>query len=156
MRLPLIRNVDLMILLIIFLFLLIYGCQGEDYAGEFFSYPPNTTTDSINLEYLGRFIITQKEKIPLTRKAHKNVVISIQKNADKKYYLSDKLQFYSAYIDAVIEWKQFDKLDIILYEAGNEFADDDYNRQLIIKGPNQLIHLKYTYDVKANKFIRKE
>lgn len=141
---------------IILVALFLYGCKGEVYSGKLFSYPPNSQPHDNNREYLGKVIVTQKENTPFTRKAHKTIRINIEKDSNQKKYLSDKLIFFCADIDPVIEWDHFENLNITLFEVGNEFADDDYNRQLIKTGPQKLIHLFYVFDPKLNKFVRSQ
>ena len=149
-----IRKQLLCFLAIIFCLLLInIGCSKKNYSGKWFSYPPNSKPHEDSWEYRGSIIITQKEKGSFTKKTHKTIQINI-KDREKTEYLDDVIQIYCAGIDAVIEWGHFEKLDISLLEVGNKYEDDDYNMQLLKKGPNKLTQLKYTYDSSLRKFVR--
>lgn len=148
----LLLKINILFLLIIFE-LLQYGCYREAYTVQFFSYPPDSKPHEDNWEYRGTVAITQEEKGSFAKKTHKTIKINI-KDRTKTDYLFDEFKFFCAGIDAVIKWEHFEKLDISLLEVGNKFEDDDYNRQLLKKGPNELIQLNYTYDPSLSKFVR--
>jgi hypothetical protein len=99
-------------------------------------------------------IVKASEKGSFAKRSQKWIHITVRDRKEKNY-LNDELEFYCAGPDIVIEWNHFEKLDITLFEKGNKFAEDDYNKQLIEKGPNTLVHLSYSFDRSINKFIRK-
>jgi len=147
---------------ILFVFLILFilsvgiaGCKESVYSFHSFSYPPNSVPHEDNWEYLGKVVVSSKEEGPLTQKSEKNVKITIV-DKNKNVYLSDELKFISAYIESSITWHDFEEIQIILFEVGNEFSKDTYNQQLIKKGPNRLISLKYAYDSAIKKFKRSD
>jgi hypothetical protein len=147
-------------ILIVFIILVVLnmgiaGCNETMYSFHSFSYPPNSIPHGDNWEYIGKVTISSKEKGPLTQKSEKNVKITVV-DKNKNTYLYDELKFLSAYIELSIIWHDFEKIQINLFEVGNEFSTDNYNQKLIKRGPNRLGSLKYTYDFEIKKFKRAE
>jgi hypothetical protein len=144
--------------LLLFLFLMvwgtIFGCKQGAYSFTAFSYPPKSEPHENNWEYLGKVLIVSQSDGPLTDRSAKNVRITVE-NKDKKTYLSDEVSFVCGNIGPSIHWDQFSEIEIILSEVGNEFAKDEYNRQIIERGPRRLANLKYVYDPALNEFRRK-
>lgn len=151
------KNTTLKLLLVLILFPIIgigtYGCKGKSYSFTAFSYPPGSEPHEDNWEYHGKVIVSSLEVGPLTRRTRKTVQIIVQ-GRSKDGFLSDKLDFVCASIESSVQWDVFDEIEIILYEVGNEFAEDEYNKKLIKKGRNPLSHLKYVYDDQTKKFHR--
>jgi len=133
----------------------IAGCSEKMYSFHSFSYPPNSMPHENNWEYLGKVVISSKAKGPLTKKSEKNVKITVV-DKNKNVYLTDELKFISAYIEPSITWYDFEKIQINLFEVGNEFSKDAYNQNLIKRGPNRLGSLNYAYDSENKKFKRAE
>jgi len=148
-----VKCILIVLLILIILSVGIAGCNEKMYSFHSFSYPPNSMPHEDNWEYLGKVVVSSKEKGPLTQKSEKNVKITIV-DKNKNVYLSDELKIISAYIEPSITWYNFEKIQIILFEVGNEFSKDAYNQNLIKKGPNRLESLKYAYDPEIKKFKR--
>lgn len=127
------------------------GCGYTPYSGQAFSYPPGSKPHEDNWEYSGRVIVTSRQKGSFAKKS-KKIVYIVVKDRNKHKHLSDKMRFECGSIEASITWDQFEILEIILYEVGNKFEDDDYNKELLKKGPVLLVHLRYTYDYKSKEF----
>lgn len=72
----------------------------------------------------------------------------------KSIFLSDDLTFISASIQANVAWSDFKKISIELFEVGNKYAGDSYNKKLIENGPNKLINLIYEYSPNTKKYLR--
>ena len=62
------------------------------------------------------------------------------------------MELESASIDCKIQWSEFERLTLNLYESGNKFANDEYNMSLIKEGPKHLITLTYVWD--ADKYVK--
>ncbi len=141
----------LSIFLLFILLFLLTSCV-EHYTGQFFSFPPGSKPHTNDWLYLGDITITS-DKLPLTAKSNRNVNIKIN-DKNKRLFLNEDLTFNCASIRANIVWNEFEKIIIELYEEGNPYSEDEYNKQLIISGSNHLITLIYKYDPKNKKFIR--
>ncbi len=64
------------------------------------------------------------------------------------------MEFESASIASKIQWEESERLTLDIYERGNQFAEDDYNKQLTEEGPRHLITLSYAWD--GNKYIKSD
>ena len=135
------------------LFLTISGCWGVDYAFQLFSYPPGSKPHEDNWEYFGKVVFYDKERGPLIYKSKKYLNIVIY-GRDKNEVLKDMLTFHCAMIEATIVWEEFEDLQISLFEEGSESAGDDYNKELLEKGPVLLIDLKYKFNKETKQFER--
>ena len=153
MKLLLKSKILLLLLQTLFFIFCQYGCERRPYSGKLFCYPPYCKPHEDNWEYRGSVIVTQHEKGSFAKKTHKIITIEI-KDRGGTNYLSDELRFYCANIDTHIKWDQFDKIVITLFEVGNKFEDDNYNKALIENGPNKLIQLNYLFKHSTNKFVR--
>ena len=67
--------------------------------------------------------------------------------------LHDEIELVSSMLDKKIIWNKFESLQIMLYESGNEYAEDEYNKKLVKEGPRHLITLNYYWN--GSKFIKK-
>jgi len=132
---------------------LISGCRGTNYTVQLFSYPPDTKPHDSNWEYLGKIVVYSKEEGPLTRKSKKSVDITIV-DREQNRVLEDKHTFDCASIRASIEWEQFENIHITLFEEGNEFAEDSYNKDLSKKGRVVLVELEYKFNKETKQFER--
>lgn len=129
------------------------GCDMKAYSTKFFSYPPKSKPHENNWQYFGSIKMVSSKKGAFSILSDKTVYLSI-KDRNNKNYLSDKIQFECGGIKASIKWDQFDTLEITLNEIGSKHVNDNYNKQLLKKGPNCLKHLIYKYDSELKKFGR--
>ena len=142
-----------MVLCLLALYLPISGCPNYNYAFKVFSYPPGSKPHESDWEYFGKVVHYSKEKGPLTNKSKKYVEIVIY-DREKNKLLEDKYTFQCASIEATIAWEEFEDLQISLFERGSKHAEDDYNKELLKKGPVLLIELKYKFNEATKKFER--
>jgi hypothetical protein len=126
------------------------SCSGYDYTTQHFSYPPGSKPHDNNWQYTA-LVIVSSHKSPISKKSRKYVKFMVY-DKNKKNFLTDEYEFNSASITAHVVWVTFDELNIELFEVGNEFADDDYNKILIERGPNILLKILYKYDQKDKKY----
>lgn len=126
------------------------SCRKTDYAGQYFSFPPGSKPHENNWEYTG-VITVSSNQTPITAKSKKKVNIKIY-DRNESIYLNEEYEFDSASIDANVVWEKFEEIRIELDEVGNEFAEDDYNKQLVKSGPNKLLNLTYKYNQQDRKF----
>ena len=66
--------------------------------------------------------------------------------------LHDEIILDCASLEREISWDKFDSLTIKLYERGNQFANNEYNKKLIKEGQRHLITLNYSWN--GNKFTK--
>jgi hypothetical protein len=123
------------------------------YSTRFYSYPPSSSPHGNDWDYLGFIKMTSTEKGTFSSKSKKRVTITVM-DKDNNIYLDDKLTFICSGIKAIIKWDQFKQLEIILNEVGNRFAQDEYNKQLLLNGPNNLVCLKYSFDHQLRRFVK--
>jgi hypothetical protein len=149
------RKASLLLIVLIYMMVSISlgSCRNTSYSFRAFSYPPGSQPHQDNWEYSGTVVVTSQEKGSLSKKSAKSVYIVV-KDKSKRTYLSDRLEFHCGQIDSSIKWDKFEELEIILYEVGNEFADNEYNKELLKKGPIRLCLLKYRYDSASREFER--
>ena len=82
-----------------------------------------------------------------TEKGERKIQIIIT-DKNKTNVLREELVLESASIKSKIKWDNLESLTLDLYEIGNQFAEDHYNKQLIKEGPRHLITLSYEWDGK--------
>jgi hypothetical protein len=70
----------------------------------------------------------------------------------KNTVLEDKIELESASIRSEVKWTNFERLTLDIYEVGNEYADDSYNKKRIAEGRKLLKTLIYVWD--GEKYIR--
>ncbi|MBP7434149.1 hypothetical protein KA996_11455 [bacterium] len=138
----------------LFLFLCVFAlfsCKSH-YTLQGFSFPPGSKAHENNWEYYGKVIVTCYEK-KFTNKNEKTVEIKIN-DREKKLLLEDKFKFDAASIEAKVEWEKFEEITVELLEEGNQFSEDEYNKQLLKNGPKSLRKLKYIYNPTKKLFER--
>jgi hypothetical protein len=135
------------------LLLAFIACRAE-YTTQHFSFPPGSKPHENDWEYTALIIVSSR-KSPITKKSKKNVHVRVY-DKNKTKYLNDDLEFIGASIDAKIIWNKFEKIEIEIFEVGNKYADDQYNKQLLKSGPNSLLEITYKYESETNKFKRAE
>ena len=140
-----------MSMLITLILLIVISC-GSEYIFQIESFPPGTKPSGYDWEYSSIVIVTSN-KSPITRKSKKKVYIKIY-DRKKTYYLKDNYKFVSATIKASFIWEKFDEIRIKLFEVGNKYSEDPYNKQLVKDGPNFLIELTYQFDNESRQFKR--
>jgi len=145
------EKIYLLFLILLCTSMVIVNCRGSVYSFYAFSYPPSSKPHEDNWEYLGKVIVASNEVGALSKKSKKGVQIIVV-NKLKQTVLSDDLKFVCGSIDAKIIWQQFEEIEITLYEIGNPYAEDEYNKELIVKGPNRIAHLEYLFDNVSKKF----
>ncbi len=136
---------------VIFLaFLFLYSCA-RSYSGQYFSFPPGSEPHENDWTHLCKIIVWDPfGKRPIERGKRK-IQVFIQ-DKDKNNVLTDKFVLESASIESKVRWEKFERITLYIYEVGNKFAEDDYNKRLIKAGPKHLITLRYLWDGK--KYIK--
>jgi hypothetical protein len=86
-----------------------------------------------------------------TDKGNRKIQIIIT-DKNKANVLKGAFELESASIESKIKWEQMESLSLDLYEIGNRFAEDEYNKKSIKESPKHLITLNYVWDGK--KYIR--
>ncbi|MBU1342366.1 MAG: hypothetical protein KKE44_24965 [Proteobacteria bacterium] len=140
-----------MMVCVILILPIIFSCSNE-YTTQHFSFPPGSMPSENNWEYTALTIVSSKQK-PITKKSKKNVRIKIY-DKNKTIFLNDTFKFVSASIRTNVEWKEFKEIRIKLFEVGNKFSEDTYNKNLLKSGPNSLLELTYQYDQESKQFKR--
>ena len=120
------------------------GCA-RSYSSIHFSYPPSSAPHEDNWTYSGLILAWDPLGKRPTEKGIRKIEIRI-KDKDNKVVLKDQLELDCASIDRKIHWEKFDNLTIELFERGNEYAEDEYNRGLVKEGPKHLLTLKYHWN----------
>lgn len=128
------------------------SCNGSVYLYKAFTFPPGSLPHEDKWQYSGKVIVSSNESGPLAKKSKKKVQIKVT-DRKENIMLSDDFSFVSANIEATVTWDKFDEIDIILSEVGNQYAEDQYNKDLLKNGPRQLACLKYRFDTKLGRFI---
>jgi hypothetical protein len=126
------------------------SCTGADYTTQHFSFPPGSKPHENDWQY-SALVIVSSNKSPITKKSRKYVKIKVY-DKYKANLLTDEFEVLSASITAKVVWDKFDELNIELFEEGNEFADDDYNKSLVSHGPKKLLNKSYKYNLKDRKY----
>lgn len=126
------------------------GCS-RSYSGFYFSYPAESKPHENNWTYFGKITVWDPFGKKATERAKRKIEIYVyNKNEEKVLY--DSIELITASLEKEIIWDKFETLTIKLYERGNEFSSDEYNKKLIKEGKRHLITLKYFWN--GNKFIR--
>ena len=137
----------------IFYILLLLGSCSRSYSGQYFSFPPGSKPHENDWAFLCKIIVWDPDgKRPVEKGKRKIEIIVNDKN--KNIVLKDTLELQSASIGSEIVWNELEQLTLNLYERGNKFADDKYNKTLIKEGPNHLTTLTYVW--KTWGIIKKE
>lgn len=139
------------VIAIIFSMFLLTSCC-RSFGSQLFSYPPGSKPHENNWTYFGVVRQWEPNFKALSQRGKRKIEIIVSDKSDHKV-LEDSFQIDSAYIHPEINWTTFEELSINLYEEGNKFASDDYNKQLIKEGPRKLNTLLYSWT--GNKFVRK-
>jgi hypothetical protein len=146
------RNILQLILALSLLTILTISCS-QSYSFQAFSYPPESKPHETNWEYFGKIIsLDPRGKSPVEKGKRKVEIVIIDKAQNK--ILKDKLELECASLRSKIQWSKFEEITIKIYEVGNQYAEDDYNKKLIKNGPNLLITLSYFWDGKQFKLIK--
>ncbi len=132
------------------LFMTITGCN-HSYTFQLFAYPPDIAPHEHGWSYLCQVIAWSEHNGPVTRRGSKKIAILI-KDKDDKILLRDQLRLTAASIKAKTLWNNFENIQITIYEEGNQFSEDEYNRSLIESGPKLIGTLNYYYDEKSKRF----
>ena len=135
---------------ILFALLFLSGCS-RSYSGQIFSFPPGSKPHENDWTYLCKVIDWAPRGKNATEKGKRKIQIIIH-DKNKNNVLWDEFELESASIESKIQWIKFENVTLDLYERGNEYAEDDYNKKLIKSGPKHLITLNYVWDGK--KYIR--
>lgn len=128
------------------------SCSGEEFTTQYFTYPPNTNFYEKNWDCIGVVKVFSDVK-PITNFSDKRVEILI-KNKEEKILLREVMRFRSGSIRSSISWKEFDSIEVSLFEVGNKYAEDDYNKKLMEKGEVKLARIIYIYDKINGVFIK--
>lgn len=132
---------------------LVGGCA-RSYTSQYQAFPPGTVPHEKGWSHLCQVVTWAKHRGPITRKGPKNIEIIIKDNVGK-ILLGDEVSVESASTRPEIEWTKFENVRVVVYETGNEYSEDDYNRALVKGGPKLLLTLSYTYNQTAEKFERR-
>jgi len=132
------------------LFFSLLSCR-INYTGQYFYFPPESNKYNDNWEYKGYIFVEGYGSHIL--KSNKRIRITVKDRKDQ-LLLDEKLTLTCASLRSQISWTDFEKLEIILFEKGNKYSDDSYNRELVKKGPNTLTVLTYAFNSQLGKFER--
>lgn len=146
------RNIQLVFTFFILTVILITSCKTE-YSTQHFSFPPGSLPHEDDWDYTAVIIVSSSES-PITKKSKKNVQIKVFDNK-KNQFLNKKYDIVSASIYANVVWEEFENIRVKLFETGNEYAKDAYNKKLLLSGPFCVMDLKYGYEEKDKQFIEK-
>lgn len=139
-------------LLAVAIVLSLLGACSRGYSGQHFSYPPGSKPHEDNWQYAG--VVRQWEPLfkSIAEKGKRKVDIVVT-TKDYRKVLEDSFHVESAGLRPRITWNRFAELVIVLYEEGNQFADDEYNKKLIREGPRKIAIL--LYDWNGEGFVKK-
>lgn len=137
---------------LLFILLLLFSCS-RSYNGQYFSFPPGSKPHENNWTYLCKVISWDPVGKEPTDKGNRKIQIIIH-DKEKNNLLRDEFELVSASINSRIKWENRKHLNLEIYERGNQFAEDDYNKQLIKEGPRHLITLSYVWV--GNKYIKSD
>ena len=137
---------------IILCFLFLFSCS-RSYNSQYFSFPPGSKPHEDDWTYLCQIISWDPFWKNSTEKGNRKVQIFIQ-DTEKHDLLQDELKVESASIDAKIKWEDRQHIELMLYERGNEYAEDEYNKLLIKNGPRHLVTLNYFWN--GEKYIKND
>ena len=129
--------------------LFLAACSGS-YSGYHFSYPPGSEPHENNWTHLGKILVWDPYGKGTTDRAEKKVEITIV-DKNKKNILRHKIKQTSASISQEVYWEEFGRITIKLFEVGNKYAEDQYNKHLVEQGPKHLITLSFSWD--GDKFV---
>ncbi len=128
------------------------SCSGSEYTTQHFSFPPGSKPHESSWQYMALVIVSSDES-PITSKSKKVIEIKVNDRSNT-VFLDDNYEFICASLRANVVWEKFEEIKVELFEVGNEYAKDLYNKQLLKSGPNRLLVATYQYDQKHNKFNR--
>jgi hypothetical protein len=60
--------------------------------------------------------------------------------------LADSLTVESSSVETIVHWERFEELTIALYEKGNPYANDAYNKELLLQGKRPLAKMTYIWE----------
>ncbi len=131
--------------------LILFSSCSRDYSFQSFAFPPDSQPHENNWSYLCKVIYWQQAgKVPVEKGKRKIEIIINDKNKNK--VLEDTFEIVSTSIETKIQWTEFERLVLNIYEKGNKYAEDEYNKKLIKDGPKHLITISYVWD--GNKYIK--
>jgi hypothetical protein len=139
---------------VIALFLaLLYLCAWS-HSNNFqvFSFPPGSKPHQDNWTYLCKVIDWAPFGKASVEKGKRKIDIIIH-DKSKINVLQDTLEIESASIETKIKWYKFEHITLSLYERGNEYAKDEYNKRLIKEGRKHLVTLSYVWN--GEKYTKK-
>lgn len=123
----------------------------KELYGTIFSFPPGSKPHESIWTYQGQRISWDPFGKTGTEKCKRKIEIYI-KNKDYDNVLRANLDLNCASVRGKIHWVKFEELTIELFEEGNTFATDEYNKWLLKEGPKLLLTLNYIWN--ENKFIK--
>jgi hypothetical protein len=123
----------------------------RSYSFQAFSYPPGSKPHETNWTYLLKVISWDPRGMHPVERGKRDIDIIIN-DKTKNTILEDKIELESASIRSEVRWTNFERLTLDIYEVGNEYANDSYNKKRIAKGRKLLKTLIYVWDGK--KYIR--
>jgi hypothetical protein len=130
---------------------MLFASCSRSYSIQAFSFPPGSKPHESNWTYICKVIDWQQIGKNHVEKGKRNIEIIIS-DKNKKNVLEDSFEIESASIRTNIKWLQLKHLTLELYEVGNKYADDEYNKNLLNKGPRHLITLNYVWD--GEKYVK--
>jgi len=138
----------------ILIFTLMYGCQGEQYSFQVFTFPMDKPAHEDGWRYKGVVKVTTNSTGSMFRASNKKVTLNIFNSNEKEIY-SEVFSFSSVSgIKAEVNWEKLDTLKITLIEHGNSDVDDERSRFLAKNGAIFLEEIVYRFNAHEEKFIR--
>lgn len=122
----------------------LFGCSKGQYSFQMFTYPNTIPPHELGWLYKGEFKVFTKNSGSMFRRGDKIVFIKIY-NKYNDVVFSDKHVFKNvSFVKAEFDWPNQGKLNIKIYEYGNDKSDDLYAVSLSKKGRKILKNISYS------------
>jgi len=145
------RNAGL-VLLILLLFPLL-ACKGTLSNFQVFCWPPEADIDDNNCQFVLKVTVSTTAPRSYFQVSRKIVSLLLY-DSDEHQYLDDQLEYMRGGITAEVDWVDFDRISIDLYEETRGENDSESNRSVSLPPPVHLSQLRYVYDEDAKQFQR--
>lgn len=114
------------------LMVMLAACGRASYVSHDFSYPFDIPPHEQGWKY--RAHITISPNGDWTRKNEKTVEVFFV-NDSGKTVMAERFRLNAGAVEAVASWSMANVLSIQFVEAGNPYAQDDYNSEILKRGP---------------------
>lgn len=124
------------------------SCGKIDYTVQVFTFPGGSRIHQNNWTHMLEIVVKSKHT-PITDRSSKDITIKVIDRLNN-ILLEKHYNLFCASVKASVRWDKLDSLELKLIEVGNEFAKDQYNKKLLINGPNELVQMSLIYDRRNN------